>query len=321
MSVPRKHHYLPQFFLEGFSIEPQSGKHPHIWQIEKAGNQAYYSPAIQDTGCIRDFHTIDYENEDPDHRTFEALLSRIESEHAGLVRKVRMEGEVAPSRVPQLAEFISLLRHRVPACAAHVERMLQSVVLDTFKIMYNAGKFAEPPEILREAFERNGIDATLRIKISNWKILSNMFEMALMPEGIDLLSQCSYHVYSAEGSRVFVTSDNPVALYHPNYDEIRPYGVGLAIKGVELTLALSADVLIRAGRHIEPGTSTVTPEEIDEFNRRTIIMADSYVFASTVTDDLRHKISELKDERAGFVFDNLFHGDGSYHISRFIPVQ
>ena len=43
MSVPRKHHYLPQFYLEGFRIEPQQGKKSHIWQMEKAGEQVYYS--------------------------------------------------------------------------------------------------------------------------------------------------------------------------------------------------------------------------------------------------------------------------------------
>lgn len=321
MSIPRKHHYLPQFFLEGFRIEPQKGKHPHIWQIEKAGDQAYYSPAIQDTGCIRDFHTIDFENEDPDHRTFEALLSRVESEQAALLRAIREKRRVDSSQIPSLAEFISLLRHRVPACAAHVEKMLQSVVLDSFKIMYRAGKFLEPPKVLREAFEQNGIDETIRVKISNWKILSHMFEMALMPESIGLLAQYSYQVHVAEGAGVFVTSDNPVALYHPNYDKIRPYGVGLAMREVEVSLALSPDILVRAGPDLQPGTSKASPEEVEEFNRRTITMADSYVFSSIVTDELIRKIAELKDAKAGFVFDNLFYGEGSYHISRFIPVQ
>ena len=142
-----------------------------------------------------------------------------------------------------------------------------------------------------------------------------------MPEGIGPLSQYSYHVYSAEEETFFVTSDNPVALYHPNYDKIRPYGVGLAMKEVEVTLALSTNTLIRTGPHLEAGTSTASVEEVEEFNRRTIIMADKYVFTSIVTDDLRGDIRDVKDVMAGFVFDNLFYGDGSYHISRFIPVQ
>ena len=142
-----------------------------------------------------------------------------------------------------------------------------------------------------------------------------------MPESIGLLSQFSYHVHLSEGTNVFVTSDNPVALYHPNYNKIRPYGVGLAMKDVQVTVALSPMILIQAGLHIQTGTSTASLEEVEEFNRRTITMADSYVFTSIVTDDLRQRIGELKDVRAGFVFDSLFYGDGSCQISRFIPVQ
>ncbi|MDR4488250.1 MAG: DUF4238 domain-containing protein [Nitrospirales bacterium] len=300
---------------------PKKGKRSHIWQIEKDGDQAYYSQAIQDTGCIRDYHTIDFKDEDPDYQTFEALLSKVESEQAELVRKICNEKRIDSSQIPPLAQFISLLRHRVPACAAHIEKMLQSVVLDSFKIMYRAGRFSEPPEALREAFEKNDIDETLQVRIANWKILSHMFEMALMPESIGLLSQFSYHVHLSEGTNVFVTSDNPVALYHPNYNKIRPYGVGLAMKDVQVTVALSPMILIQAGLHIQTGTSTASLEEVEEFNRRTITMADSYVFTSIVTDDLRQRIGELKDVRAGFVFDSLFYGDGSCQISRFIPVQ
>ena len=60
MSTPRKHHYLPQFHLEEFKIKSQSSKKPHIWQIEKSVEQAHYSLAIEDTGCIRDYHSLDF---------------------------------------------------------------------------------------------------------------------------------------------------------------------------------------------------------------------------------------------------------------------
>ena len=138
-----------------------------------------------------------------------------------------------------------------------------------------------------------------------------MFEFGLGPESIGLLAEYNYHLYSAKNASFFVTSDNPVALYYPNYDKIRPYGVGLAMKGVEVTLPLSSDTLIRAGRELKPGASVASVEEVEEFNRRTIVMSERYVFASVVNTELRRKIGELKDVRAGFAFDNLFYGDGS----------
>lgn len=321
MSTPRKHHYLPQFYLEGFKIDPQKGKKPHIWQIEKEGDQAYYSPAIEDTGCIRDYHTLDFTDEDPDHKSVEALLSKLESEQSSLVRAISDTKRIEASQVESLSAFLSLMRYRVPSFADHVDTSLRSVALDTFKIMYQAGQFGAPPPELQKLFDSKGIDESLQITISNWKILSHMFGVGLAPESINLLAEYNYHVYSAEEASIFVTSDSPVALYHPNYDKIRPYGVGLAMKGVEVTFPLTSDILIRAGHDLKPGASIASTTEVEEFNRRTITMSERYVYASAVSAELRRRIDELKSVRAGFVFDNLFHGDGAVHVSRFIPVQ
>lgn len=148
MSTPRKHHYLPQFYLEGFKIEPQTGKNPHIWQIEKGGKHMYYSPAIQDTGCIRDYHSMDFDDKEPDHKTIETLLSNVEAEHATVVQHLKTTKRLETSQITLLSAFISLMRYRVPAFADHIETSLRSVVLDTFKIMYQAGNFPAPPQEL-----------------------------------------------------------------------------------------------------------------------------------------------------------------------------
>ncbi len=321
MSTLRKHHYLPQFYLEGFKILPQKGKNAHIWQIEKGGEQKHYSPAIEDTGCIRDYHSLDHNEQEPDHKTIESLLSNIEGKQAKLVYSIIDSKKIDPSQIRELAEFISLLRYRVPAFASHVETSHKNIVLDTFKIMYQAGKLGTRPEELQKMFETKGIDDTLNIKISNWKIVQQMLEVGLSSESIDLLSQLNYQIYYTEKPDAFVTSDNPVALHHPNYDKIRPYGVGLAIKGVEVTLPLSSNILIAAGFHLETGLYLANHAQVIEFNRRTIIMGENYVFSNEISDELKKQIEKQQNVFAGFTFDNLYHGDGSVHISRFIPVQ
>lgn len=321
MSIPRKHHYLPQFYLEGFKISPQKGKKAHIWQIEKHGNQKHYSPAIEDTGCIKDFHTIDYNDQQPDHRKIETMLSKKEGVQSELVRHISDNKHVDSSKIGELAEFISLMRYRVPAFASHVEISHRKIVLDTFKIMYQAGRFGTPPDELRKSFESNGIDNTLNITISNWKIVQQMLQVGLSSESISLLSQYNYQIYYTENHDAFITCDNPVALYHPNYNDIKPYGVGIAIKGVEVTFPLSSSILIAAGQHFEPGVYLATHDQVEEFNRRTIIMSENYLFSSQVSEELIAQIGSCKKLFAGFTFDNLYHGDGSVHVSRFIPVQ
>ena len=321
MSTPRKHHYLPQFYLEAFKIFPQKGKKPHIWQIEKEGEQKHYSPAVEDTGCIRDFHTIDHNEQEPDHKIIESMLSQIEGKQAELVQLIIATKEVSNSQIIELSEFISLMRYRIPAFAAHVEASHKAEVLDAFKIMYKSGKLGEPPIALKNEFESKGIDEAINIEISNWKIVEQMFKVALSNENISLLSQLNYQVFYSKEPDAFISSDNPVALYHQNYNLLKPYGVGLGIKGVELTIPLSHDTFLKAGHHLKPGTFVASSEQVNEFNRRTIIMGESYIFSNNAHSELRSMINELKGQFAGFKFDNLFHGDGSVHISRFIPVQ
>jgi hypothetical protein len=320
MSIPRKHHYLPQFYLEGFKIEPQKGKMPHIWQIEKKDSQKHYSPAIADTGCIRDYHTLDQEQE-PDHKTIESFLSTIETKQAELVRSIDDSKEIKSSQIGELVEFISLMRYRIPSFASYVEDSHRKIVLDTFKIMYRSGKFAPPPKVLQEMFGDKGIDETLKIEVSNWKIIEKIIEVGFSSESIGLLSQLKYQIYHINNSESFVTSDNPVALFHPSYEDLKPYGVGLAIKGVELTIPLSSNTLVVAGHHLEPGSYSANRKQVFEFNRRTIIMGGNYIFSNVVSPELKNYINELKDIFAGFTFDNLYYGDGSVYISRFIPVQ
>jgi len=80
----------------------------------KRPDQTHYSPAISDTGCIRDYHPLDFEGEDPDHKRIEAFLSKVEAEQAELVRRIRATKHVAASQRKSVAAFISLMRYRVP---------------------------------------------------------------------------------------------------------------------------------------------------------------------------------------------------------------
>jgi hypothetical protein len=320
MSIPRKHHYLPQFYLENFKIQTQSGKKPHIWQIEKNGEQKHYNPAIENTGCIRDYHSLDY-SEGSDHKTIETLLSRIESDQKAIVDAVCSEKEITSEQIRPLAEFTSLMRYRVPSFAKHIETQLKAIVLDTMKTLYFAGELERPPKELLDKFKTEGIDKTVKVDISNWKIISHMFQIGLSEESINLLARLSYQIYTTDESNVFITSDNPVALFYPDYKSIQPYGVGIAFKGAELTLPLSPKVLIRIGRDLPQGSFAATPKEVAEFNRRTMTMAEKYVFADRYENILLDQIKSVSNIFAGFTFDNLFHGDGSVFITRFIPVQ
>ncbi len=147
-----------------------------------------------------------------------------------------------------------------------------------------------------------------------------MLGVAFAPENISILSQMKFQLVIAPDNQLFITSDTPVALYHPNYTSIKPYGVGLAFKEVEISFPLTARLLIRCGWDNEEGTLDATKEEVIEYNRRSIIMSNNYTYSSYSDGRLLEQIEEFCCVTAGFKFDSLFHGDGSVNISRFIPV-
>jgi len=71
---------------------------------------------------------------------------------------------------------------------------------------------------------------------------------------------------------VFITGDSPVALYHPDYNSIKPYGVGPAIKGTEITIPISNRHLVKLSWDGNEEEITIEKDAVREYNRRTIIM-------------------------------------------------
>lgn len=57
---------------------------------------------------------MDFENEEPDHKTVETLLSSVEAEQAELVRHIRTTKCLDASQAEPLSRFISLMRYRGP---------------------------------------------------------------------------------------------------------------------------------------------------------------------------------------------------------------
>ncbi|MEE9214949.1 MAG: DUF4238 domain-containing protein [Thermodesulfobacteriota bacterium] len=320
MSTPRKHHFLPQFYLEGFKIPEQKGKYSHIWQFEKTLNSKPVNAAIKDAGCRRDFHTLDHSDLKKDYNSVETILSKIETEQSNLVEEISSLNEVPDRMKVNLSEFISTMRYRVPAYAQHIEASLKSIVQDSFKIMFNSGHSQEPPKALQQYIDKNGIDSSFIAEISNWKIIQHMLENAFAPENISILSQMKFQLVIAPDNQLFITSDSPVALYHPNYTSIKPYGVGLSFKEIEISFPLTARLLIRCGWGNDEGTLNATKKEVIEYNRRSIIMSNNYTYSSYSDDRLLEQIEEFCCVTAGFKFDSLFYGDGSANIQRFIPV-
>ena len=159
---------------------------------------------------------------------------------------------------------------------AMIEETLGRVVRSAGLIMERAKKLPPPPPGLEDVLSMDKLD----IKISNWICLKHMFMLAADEDILRLLLSMTPTVIRASDGEFFLTGDQPVAVYSPSAKLSRSKGVALTEPDVEISLPLSRDTLIRLDwKSSSTKSEYAKPEEVSEFNRRTVIMASSYVFA------------------------------------------
>lgn len=99
------------------------------------------------------------------------------------------------------------------------------------------------------------------------------------------------------------------------------YGVGIAMKDVEITFPLSSHVLLYlCWSTARSGQSILTEAEVEEFNRRTIIMADSLIFALAGSDSALQTVAKYRKFSAGTDYDIKRTAEATLHLARFRPV-
>lgn len=311
MAQPRKHHFLPQFYLREFSAD-----RARIWQIEKSSGRAFGAP-IKDTAAIRDFHEIDSDSVDDPH-AIEKKLAEIEGAIAPCFREFLAEGFANEAALNEVIGLITMLRMRVPAMKAHIDKFQKEYIRSTGKMLREIGEIPPPPPGLEDVLDFDN----LTITVSNWKTLELMFHGAGNSEAIECLANMRITLYLAPIGCEFITSDQPVSLFHPTIKPTDPIGAGLVSDGVEVSVPLSRSKLLMFDHRFGQNRVMVaTADEMAEFNRRTIVMADRFVYASYRSDGLVESVLAEKNSFAGFVFKTVPDGNSFAQIHRFIPVQ
>ena len=144
--------------------------------------------------------------------------------------------------------------------------------------------------------------------------------MAANEKLLNILLKMRATLYQAPLGTRYFTSDQPVALYHPTLST-SAYGVGPSTNGVEISFPLNSKTLLMldhvSGQH---GERIATPAEVLEFNRRTVVMAQNYIFVGEGHELAESQVLEHSEQFAGFRHDNIDAGSEFVQIHRFIAV-
>ena len=314
MNEPKKHHFLPQFYLRNFKINPQMKKHPHVFVIEKSIEPRSFAAPIHDTGCIRDYNTLDLE-EGRDRSSIEHVLSRVEDIHSGVLSQLLSSRSIDTVDRDELSFLIALMYCRVPKFKVYVQNLMKKSVDAIGQLMLRKGQLPPPPPELEKEQQKLGLtrlEDIVTIEITNWAALGIMYQCASSRQLREPLSEMCIDVMIAPKDSCFIAGDTPVAVY----------GGALIDKSVEVTFPVSPHLMILLSRRATgERCRQISVEELCEYNRRTVIMSDKYLYSPTTNKTIDAIVSENASRTAGWRTGAIEHSDGAYLVSNFVPVR
>lgn len=240
MSQPRKHHFLPEFYLKGFCPTGE------MWVYDREKGQ--YRKLRPETVAIRkDFYSVEGPNGEKDHAEVERRLGVIENQAAPAIRKLDAGSRLTLRERYALALFAALLKFRTPTFERQTEEMnglfadpeaakeLVAADVETARIRLTQAGYGGPmlPELARAVYEyihaegiqhQPGPNARLEAMLQNAHKLAT--ELVLKP----------WTVARAPEGHYFGTADHPYAV--------------VAAGGVQDPLSLEGpDIIPRAIKH------------------------------------------------------------------------
>lgn len=280
MAGARRHHYVPRFFLAGFTNEGTKDGRLLVHDLD-AGRQWWSDP--NGAGHQRDFYTIDLEGYDPLH--VENAFQALEDAAAPALRTLTQSETPAPLDEAAVLPLIASLVIRVPTSRRRVEQASERVVRSAMPLalptlpkpppVIHAHVFghlpagAEPTPEEYEAAMMKFLEDEVRVDISQtWSIahMLSRFEFVLTK-----LAQLYWSVgVSPPDAPDLITSDNPVSFRGPNSTH------------VSAVIALSRRVAV-VGTVYEPEKSIIVTDArfVGSVNALTIHGAEKYIFAAS----------------------------------------
>ena len=250
----RQHHYLPQYYLRGFT--KKSAKKSKLTVID-IGQNKIFETIPRNVGGVRDFNRIDAEG--VDQNTLETALSQFDGEVATALKNIEetksFEGE---DRI-LILNLIALLAIRSPEMRNHLEDFEIRVME---KIMDVALSKREIWESQLRQMEDKGYKVNKNVTYEQMKDFHNRKEYTIkFPNGhhiskefhaIDGISPYLFArkwllIESTAETGPFITTDNPVNLTWNDPDKLPPafkHNPGYGLKSTVVYFAISKNLAV-----------------------------------------------------------------------------
>lgn len=243
MIEPKRQHYLPQFYLEGFSRDGL------IWIFDRETGK-YRRDGLSNTAVIKKYYSIEGA-EEIEKTKIESMFSLIEGRAACVIKKLDLSQQITKNEWEVLAVFLGFLFSRVP----QYERTIQEITEKTVKLMMRSefgtseriqtvmkqleeeGVKSPPdttPEDMVNLFQSGEYTVKTPRNISLYSMLDIGFKLANYIFNVD------WQILHVTEKGSFITSDAPFTLIPPSdYDSVGLSGVGILTPGSEKLVPLT----------------------------------------------------------------------------------
>lgn len=281
MPEVKMQHYVPRFYLEEFSINPDVDS-PQLYCYDKPDRRVFQT-AITNVGGEQYFY--DTSGDQP----FEDFLAKIEGEFADAYRKI-LDGEdlgdLTENDRTAIAYSVATQEHRT--------RVFRDEYMEGFEKLANRLREFNLSEELEEQiddFDNKDDDATAR-KLHKDFMLDAGWDFAEEILGLKWI------LFKNQSDSEFWTSDHPITRYN-RYDHGWKGNLGYRSEGIEIYFPLSPDICLSfvdsthfAGNpsKIELGESERDQDHITLVNELQVKQSKRHIFSKSDNYGLANRI-------------------------------
>ena len=292
-SPPRRHHYISQFLMRGFSEAPDA-KNPPIWRLEKKTGRPNRS-SVDSDAVVRDFYKLK-EVPGVEPTKIEKDLAMIEGIAAGHLERLLTGAELGKVDRSELATYLMLQHRRTPRGRQWFVEMYEHMSKLIMEVNVNR---IDNTDGIREFLAREGHDASdeaveafRKDVIDSWRegrvvveATSDHEVLGMFTAGneiaVSIASQMTWTLLRSEPPHEFVLGDHPICMYDPT--AIPGHGVGwMSSPATEVTLPLGryACLAFKIGPPV-CGEERASQDRVLDLNLRSYACAEWAYFGAT----------------------------------------
>lgn len=301
MSDTVNHHFIPQFYLRGFSNGADRRK-AQVFVFDQSTRKTF-TTLVRNIGARRNFFRIDVEGYDPNH--VEDGMALIESEIAAHLADV-----IAAKAFPSDAHFTSVMhlmgnvavrnpRFRSVNERFHrqiADRMLKMTLqdkdryTDTVNQALKSGALISGDisyEKMKELIDGGGVEIAI-----DQSYLIGLELNAVMPV-VERLANRSWTFALAAPGTSFATCDDPVVLSWADRNDCGPYSPGFGLENTIVMFPLSPDLALIGLFAKQPQSRDFSRGQVAEFNTRVAKNTTKQMYARDGVFELHTRIESF----------------------------